>query len=355
MTRFYSLIILLFLSITVQAQGNKKLAYQKAMEAISLMDNGSVDESIVLLNEAIELDNQRYDYPYELAYAYYLKENYAESIKLLENLKSHKEVNDRLYQLLGNSYDMDGKTETALEIYREGLKKFPKAGILYLELGNITYNAEEYIKSLEYYEKGIEVDPAFPSNYYWAAKIYCNSSEKVWGVLYGEIFMNLERNSKRTIEISNLLFQTYKKAISITSDTSARVDFSKVLTMDVSKKFMLPFSMIFGLDMITSLGIKMDTSITISSLNYIRHNFIEIWYKQKRNKDFPNILFDYQKTINAKKHFEAYNHWIFMQGDLDEFSKWRSTHNKEWESFTKWFTTNGLDVSNSKKFYREQY
>ena len=358
MVKFNTILILLFLSTSVIGQSKKKLAYQKAVEAISLMDNGKVDESIVLLKEAKELDNKSYDYPYELAYAYYLKENYSQSVRILEDLKSHKDVNARLFQLLGNSYDMLEKTKTALSIYEEGLSKFPNAGILYLEMGNIYYNSENYGKAIRYYEKGIEVDPKFPSNYYWAAKLYCRSNERIWGVIYGELFMNLEPNTDRTSEISELLFTTYKKSLIIKSDSSAAVDFSRAMSIDISKKFKLPFPMIFGLDMTTSLGLNMfskDTSISIASLNSVRNNFIGIWYQKKRNKEFPNVLFDFHKKLESKKHFESYNYWVFMKGDKEEFIKWKSEHKKEWDSFIKWYSENGLVINSSKKFHRSQY
>ena len=122
-------------------------------------------------------------------------------------------------------------------------------------MGNVHWGKEEYGKALSYYEKGIEVDPKFSSNYYRATLIYCGSSEKLWGLIYGEVFMNIERNSKRTAEISKLLYDTYKKEIKITDETSMTCSFCQQMTMDVnsisdSKNFKLPFCnhslLIFG-------------------------------------------------------------------------------------------------------------
>ena len=80
---------------------------------------------------------------------------------------------------------------------------------------------------MTYFEKGIEVNPMFASNYFRAAKIYCNSSEEVWGMIYGEIFINLERTNDRTFKISKLLFDTYKSEITFTSETATLV-FQKI-------------------------------------------------------------------------------------------------------------------------------
>jgi tetratricopeptide (TPR) repeat protein len=44
------------------------------------MDEGQIDQSIELLTRAEKLDPNRIDYPYEIAYAHYLKKNYEKAI-----------------------------------------------------------------------------------------------------------------------------------------------------------------------------------------------------------------------------------------------------------------------------------
>ena len=44
---------------------------EKLNEAIKLMDSGKVDESIALLEDCRKLEPDRFDYPYEMAYAYH--------------------------------------------------------------------------------------------------------------------------------------------------------------------------------------------------------------------------------------------------------------------------------------------
>ena len=78
--KYLTLLILLSLSSYVSAQSNKDLAIAKGREAVKLIDNGRLDESIVLLNEAQALDPESMIYPYELAYAYYHKAEYKKSI-----------------------------------------------------------------------------------------------------------------------------------------------------------------------------------------------------------------------------------------------------------------------------------
>lgn len=352
-----AILFITLVSLTATGQTNKEKALTMGREAIRLMDNGNIEESIKLLKEAQTLDPEKYDYPYEMAYANYINKDYKKAIEILEGLTTHKDITDRLYQLLGNSYDMNGDTAQAMEAYDKGLLKFPNSGPIYLEKGNMFANKENYSKALKYYEKGIEVDPAFSSNYYWACKIYLTSTEEVWGMIYGELFMNLERNSKRTSEISKLLFDTYKNEIKFTGKNSATVSFCQQMTISISEakkdKPKLPFCMIYEPSLL--IAIALQSEISLKSLNDIRTTFLANYYDAKRDKDYPNALFDYQKKVKDAGHFEAYNYWILMKGDEEEFSKWQKKHEEAWDAFVNWFLKNKIELNSNNKFYRFQY
>lgn len=353
------LMLFMIIGHVTYGQTDKDKALEKAKTAIQLMDNGKIDESIKLLKEAQELDPDRFDYSYEIAYAHYLKQDYNGAIKILKKNKDHKNVTDQLFQLLGNSYDMIGKTDKAFKAYDAGLEKFPSSAIIYLEKGNVYWTKEEYGNALEYYEKGILVDPSFPSNYYRAAIIYCSSTEEVWGMIYGEIFMNLERGSERTAEISKLLYDTYKSQIKFTSDTSFSVSFSKnaaVKPLDLNNpgKMKLPFG-IGVYERVLMKSMIAEKTIDLTSLDRIRKNFVEIYFKEGFERKYPNILFDYQNKVLQAGHLEAYNHWILLKGDEQAFEAWHTSNSQKWDDFIKWFTENGLEVNDSNNFYSGQY
>ena len=349
--------IIIFGTQNTFSQNDKETALIKAKESIKLMDEGKLDESIKLLEEAEKLDPEKFNYPYEKAYSYYLKQDYSKAIEILQTVKEHKNVMPELFQLMGNSYDILEKPEKAFEVYDEGLKKFPKAGMLYLEKGNVYWNKKDYEKALPFYEKGIEENPMFASNYFRAAKIYCNSSEEVWGMIYGEIFINLERNSKRTYEISKLLFDTYKSEIKFTSETTKEVSFSKNTVINVNdlgkdKKFKMPFSMVYEPTLLIS--ITGEKSIDLNSLNNIRQSFLKNYKTFGQNKTNPNVLFDYQNKIAESGNFEAYNYWLLSNGDKENFDKWMIINKEKWDKFVNWFTDNKIKIDDSNKFTKNE-
>jgi tetratricopeptide (TPR) repeat protein len=161
----------LLIAPNVFCQTNKELALAKKRKAIELMDNGSPDESIILLEEAKKLDPDTYLYDYEIGYAYTDKKDYPKALEIYKKVIKYKDANDQCYQMLGNSYDYNNDPKSALKTYDKGLKKFPNSGRLYLEKGNVYLNQKKFNEALPFYEQGIKIDPTFPSNYYRAIKL----------------------------------------------------------------------------------------------------------------------------------------------------------------------------------------
>ena len=334
-------------------QTNKEIATKKAQEAIKLMDEGKINESILILEESQKLDPESFVYPYEIAYAKYLKKEYQSAIVILEKLENYQDTEAQLYSLWGNAYDMIDQPQKAIEIYDLGIKKFPNKGLLYLEKGVVYELQKEYDKAIETYKKGVSVEPKYPSNYYRLANLYLDSNNKVPGLIYGEIFLNLERTTNRTKEMSESLYNTYKNAIVFESSTSKRVNFCNEIIIDpdkFEKDKRLPFCMVFGAHFI--LGTTQTNEFNLYSLSKIRQEFIESFFK-KDNKDYPNILFDYQKEMADNNIFDAYNHYIFQMGAKEEFNSWLKTNESDYNKFVDWYTKNENIINPTEKNYFE--
>ena len=346
---------MIFISSLTFSQTNKEIALEKAKSAIKLMDDGKIEESILLLKESQKLDPENFDYPYEIAYAYYQKKDYNSTIKVLEKLENNKNANYQLYQVWGNSYDLLNKPEKALEVYKLGNKKFPNNGALYLEQGVIYEFQKKYDKAIETYQKGISVEPKYPSNYYRLSKLFINSKNIVPGLIYGEIFINLERTTERSLEMSELLYNSYKKAITFESDTKQRIDFCEIV-ID-AKKFekdkRYPFCMIFGKSFIMALTNFKE--FNLDNFAQIRSEFLKLYF-EKDYKDYPNFLLEYLKKISDQDFFNAYNHYIFQMGAKNEFEIWSKKNNSEFEKFTEWYTKPENIINPTKdNYYKLEY
>lgn len=347
------LILFIFFSTFYFAQNNKEIASKKGGEAIKLMDEGKIEESIILLQESQKLDPKNFDYPYEIAYANYLKKDYKKAIEILEKLENYTNINARLYTLWGNSYDNLENSEKAIEIYNNGIKKFPKEGLLYLEKGVVYELDKDYNNAVLTYQKGISVEPRYPSNYFRIANLYLNSENKVPGLIYGEIFLNLERTTNRTKEMSKNLYETYRNSIVIENGQWKELNLCKNLTLDLEKydkTKKLPLCMVYGKWFIYGLLNSNLKEFNLNSISKIRQEFIKNYF-EKDNKDYPNILFDYQKEMAENNIFDAYNHYIFQMGAPEEFIEWMKANKTEYDKFVEWYTKNENIINPTEKNY----
>lgn len=353
MNRIFGL-VLCFSALPLAAQTDKEIAFSNALEAIEIMDQGKIEESIAMLEESQKLDPENYMYPYEIAYAHVLKTDYEKAIEILEQVKEYESINSQVYQMLGNCHSYLGRSEKAIKVYEEGMKHFPDDGNLHLEKGNVFLGQEDYQQAIENYERGIEVDPQFPSNYFRLAKLFLNSNDKLSGLIYGEIFMNLERTTERTLEMSQVLFNTYKSSMTL-GENESKIDFCNVI-VDVSKPesiedVQFPLCAIFGKNFI--MAVIGEKNIDLNSLSRIREKFIENYFKEDY-KHYPNVLFQYQKEMAETGVFNAYNHYLFQIGAEKEFDHWLETNRDEYDAFVAWYTAaeNSIEVTHENKFIR---
>jgi tetratricopeptide (TPR) repeat protein len=364
MKKITCLIVLITLGSIVLAQTSedKTKAVEYGMEAIKIMDAGQLDESIVLLEKAQKLDPARFDYPYEIAYALNLKTEYSKCLEVAVPLLNHKDATDRVYQLVGNTYDMIKQPEKAFETYAAGREKFPSSGKLYLEPGIIENARGNYNEAIRYWEQGVKVDPNFSSNYYWLAKIFSSTDEKIWSILYGEIFMTLEYGSKRTEEISKLLFQNYRNSYKPATDSSGEFQLTKKgfeivigtkKDMKKLKKGILPFEGTFA-TVFSMSALEFIKGIDIKSINLARNSFVNLWFS-KYDQQYANALLEFQKRMLDAGVFEAYNYWLVSQGDGQQFDVWHSVNKIKFDQFAEWFKANRIKLKSDDQYARVDY
>jgi tetratricopeptide (TPR) repeat protein len=361
MRKIHIVFLLLSFSFLSNAQqSDLELANDLTYQAIAKMDSGLITESIELLEKAKTLDPDSFIYDYEIGYAYLMDQDYKSSIKHLKKTLKFDNVNDQCYQMLGNAYDISGNPKKALKIYDQGLEVFPNSGRLYLEKGIVYAIQKNYAEAIIQYEKGITAEPNYPSNYYRAAEYYLNTKDEVWGMIYGEIFLNLERDTDRTSIMSQALYSTYKSEIDITSDTSLNVSFASneiIITEDDLKKtnenFILSMSVTthkMYYESTLGMAVVDVDSINLESLNRIRDRFIDLYYQQSYDEKFPVVLFEYQKKIKDLGYLEPYNYWVLSEGDPDGFNQWAGKNIDLWNNFIDWFIENPIEINHENKF-----
>lgn len=325
------------------------LAHENLKKAHQEIDNKQHWTAEELLQKAIVLcPNETIKFKYELAWNYYLMKQYNKAILILDSLTTKPDAPADIYQLLGNAYDELGNENMALITYNKGLAKYPNAGCLFLEKGNLAYKRSNFIGALEQYENGIENDPNFASNYYRSAQIFLSSSEEVWGIMYGEIFMNLEKGGERAVEISRKLYDCYHSEITFNTN-QIKVNFNDP-TIVYSNSKERPNLFPDNYENALLQACKGQRNINLASLVEIRKRFISNFYRN--SPSFKNVLFDYQKKLIDLGLFEAYNYWLFGYGNTQEAASWIQNNKAQFDRFIKWQSENPFSITKENVFSR---
>lgn len=320
MKHLFPVIGLLFAVHTTQAQNEASDVKTVQETAKTYIKQGDYSNAVLVLNRALQTNADNLELQKDLAFAYYLNRDYVRGLEVAKKFPERSDADVHSFQLLGMIYKAIEEVRDCEKMYKAALKKFPNSGTLYNEYGEMIWSRKDYSDAIKIWEKGIEADPGYSGNYYNAAKYYYFTTDKVWALIYGEIFVNLESYSKRTAEIKNLLLDGYKKLF---TDANMSKD------QDIKNEFVKAF-----LDIMKSQSSFIGTQgVTAETLSAVRTKFILDWFA-KNGSRLPFRLFEYHQQLLKAGMFDAYNQWIFgTAGNLPAYENWTKTHQEEYNKF----------------------
>lgn len=313
----------LFLSITIGTlSGFAQPEDPKTLHetAKTFMRSGDFDNAIVVLTRALHQDPKNLEMNKDLVMSFFLKRDYAKALDGIKTLIDRDDADVVTYQIAGNVYKALEEVKECEKLYKKALKKFPKSGPLYSEYGELLWTVKDF-SAIEQWETGIKIDPGYSGNYYNAALFYFYTKDKVWSLLYGEIFVNMESFGERGAAMKQLLLQSYKEKLFADTDLMKgeeknKSEFAKTFLQGMSKQALL-----------TNKG------VTTETLTMIRTRFILDWYANNAAK-YPYRLFDYHRQLLTEGMFDAYNQWLFGPSEnLSAYDNWTKTHAEEYNGF----------------------
>ncbi len=318
MKKYLLFIPFLALSIATLAQPEDVKTLHET--ARNFMRSGDFNNAVLVLTRALQQDKNNLEMQKDLAMSYYLKRDYAKALEGVEALVNRADADVQTFQIAGNVYKALEEIKECDKLYKKGLKKFPKSGPLYSEYGELLWASKDF-SAVQQWEKGIQNDPAYSGNYYNAALYYFYTKDKVWSLVYGEIFVNMESLSPRGASMKQLLLQGYKEKL-----------FAQPDLMQGEEKNKSEFAKAFLQNMAKQATVA-NKGISIETLTMIRSRFILDWYQTNATK-FPFRLFDFQRQLLQEGMFEAYNQWLFGPVDnLAAYDNWTKTHAEDYTAF----------------------
>jgi tetratricopeptide (TPR) repeat protein len=310
------------LLISIAQNGHAQDAKRLHEMGKNYMIEGDYSNAESLLNEAYNLDTNNIIFVKDLALCLYFEKEYKRGIKLLSQKIDSGVADDQTYQIAGTIYSANQQFVEAENLYLKAIKKFPGNGAFYNDIGELQ-NRQQNNQCIDFWERGIELDPTYARNYFNAAKYYENL-EPIWSIIYGEIYVNLDPLNPKSPEIKDILINSYKNYFS---------DFSNEKYIKEKNKF--------AQKVLSNLSkqndIAREKGITTSTLTMIRTKFILEWYQDKTEK-YPFNLFDFHLKLLREGLFESYNQWLFGSSEnLTAFQNWTQLHNQEYSEFMQYF------------------
>lgn len=319
-------------SITALSQDAKQL-HETGVRYLQQSDYGN---AIIVLKKAADLAPTEPEIINDLGLAYYMAGQYKQGYQLLAPFAETKYADDRTYVIAALCLRGGKNISEAATVYQIGLQNFPKSGALYCDYGEFLQltqaNTDACIKQ---WEKGISSDPEYPGNYYNASRYYGQMDSNLWAVIYGEIFVNMESYSNRTVEIKNQLYESYKRLYAYELENAKlKTNFEKQVAALLKKQEALAIN-----------------GINPEILTAIRTRFVLDWFNGN-DKNYPFRLFDHQQLMLEEGIFDAYNQWLFGSvANLNAFQNWTKTHPEEYVSFNQ-FQRNRIFKMPAGQYYR---
>lgn len=348
-----SLLLVLLFTFSVGMQAQKTTAkvnqfLQKAKDSIAV---GNTDAGMKFLEQAEKLAPDNAAIQFEKAYVLYVEEAYEQSVTLLQKLLETSQLKEDYYMLLGTNYDSMHQPDSAIIAYNEGLQHFPKSGQLYYESGIVEFQRQQYKKAVSFWETGIKKEPNYSGNYYMLAKLFSFTKEKIWVLLYGELFMNLEPNTERTSEIGRLLFNVYQYGFH--PHKNSENQFFVTETND-SLSFEYNFSKVLSS---SAASLQLRSPLNIDAIHAVRKQFLLHWYSEPNSyaTQFPNTLIAYQRELVAKGCFETYTYWLLSEGNFTDFDNWYQQHQNSYQQLLEFITNKTFSIDVTQIYARTDY
>ena len=342
-------VLILGCAVPVFSQRDPVKADEEAGKAIEYMDANLPENAIEAWDRALKYMPNYTPYLYEKAVSLVMAKRYLDALTILQPIYTDTSLKERGYQLMGNCHDFMQDTASSRAVYRAGLAAYPKSGRLHFEMGQQYYVAYDRALANVWWLKGTQVEPSFPTNYYWLARSYSETRDLIWAVFYGEAFLNLERNTPRTRDMSRLLYETWNRSMKL-GDSNDPINFCSDSVLDVpsplgAQQMSFPVAFEYNIALAAQPFIPKDSilpRLSIEKLIDLRYKFMRAWSQAGYDKTYPNDILSWNKRLQEQGRFKEYLWWLYGYGDKQEMQRHYKQNADRYDTFLVWFSENGM-------------
>lgn len=330
----------LFFFMTAFAQQDARTLVR---EGVALHDKGQFDEAIQKYDAALALDNGFYLAHYEKSYTLMLAKRYDESIALskyiLKNFKDGPD-NASVYVNYGTCLDYLGKPDEAVDVYNDGIRAFPKVGLLYFNKAIALANGGKIREAVDAVKLSIAVNPYHASSHH-VLSLSVREKNKIFGLLSSLVFLAIEPEGKRAeLHLANVQSvlggnakKTGENAVTINLDPSV------LSTKDGGEDNFQSLEMLISLSAGTDFEDKYKAETATDKLQRKIELVISMLGEtDKGKKGFGWTYYaPFFIKLKKEKYLKTFSHFIYSPAGDAANAAWLTENKADVDEFVAWF------------------
>jgi tetratricopeptide (TPR) repeat protein len=190
---------------TQQQQAVESEQIKEAKQGVAFLKEGKIDEAIVALNKAIQIDPNMHAVHFNLGLAYESKKQSEEAQKhFQESVKINPDFGEG-YLALGNSYLEAKNFEAASEVLSKASGLLSSNYIAFYNLGVAQANSGKYVEAEAAFRKATEINPNDPYAHYQLGMSLLGQSKNTEAKAEFQKYLELNPNAADRKEIEEML------------------------------------------------------------------------------------------------------------------------------------------------------
>lgn len=219
-------------------------------------DAGKYAEAIAKYQQALSLDSTSYKARTEMAMTYFYIGEYDRSIQLCESIINgctDDNIVSNSYVTYGNCLDNLNKYDEAVEVFKQGIFRYPDAAMLRFNLGIAYYKHKVYDEAKGCFQNALRLNPNHASSHLYLGYLMDEQKARIPAVLAYSRFLLLEPKGERAQTALKLLTGRMKENVEKGKGKNINVYMDPQKVNDTS--FMDNFYLV---DMVLTLAAAMD-------------------------------------------------------------------------------------------------
>lgn len=314
-------------------------------------DQGKYEEAIEKYNDALKIDENSAIANYELSYTYLAINDFQAAIlystRAIQSDPAHAQ---EAYVVYGSALDMSGDPLRAIEIFEEGLQKFPNHVSLNYNLALTALRQNKLKKAEKAALNALRENPYHPGSHIVLSGIADARGEKIKALLPLYFFLVLENNSPRSQQIYNLLRTKIYQGFVEDSEESVETPLEITLPYSTTDS---DLNMAFGVAeimLISILGtLKKETRAFEEIDEYtlfaeITRTLFDILAGLKKDNEglWCELYVTTFEHLVQSDNWEAYSYFISMSAQAPEVHEWVANNRPKVQSLETWLIEKGI-------------